>query len=142
MHITYRKIVGEQMSPAPPLLSRLMYSARPQNREVYYLLFDCIALQIPDAPYSGMLASFRLGLDCATPIRVSIGLSIAEPSGGQAGPIRYYLRRFLGSEQVRRLSRTECAFHVARLGWYILEPMVHMCSNRIVQRPVLDARGT
>jgi hypothetical protein len=43
------------------------------NREVYYLLFDCIALQILDAPYSGMLASLHLGLDCATPIQVSIG---------------------------------------------------------------------
>jgi hypothetical protein len=73
MHITYRKIVGEQMSPVPPLLSRLVYSAHLQNREVYYLLFDYIALQIPDAPYSGMLASLRLGLDCATPIRVSLG---------------------------------------------------------------------
>ena len=50
-----------------------MYSARFQNREVYYLLLDCIALKIPDAPYSGMLTSLRLGLDCNTSIRVSIG---------------------------------------------------------------------
>jgi hypothetical protein len=88
MHITYRKIVGEQMSPAPPLLSRLMYSARLQNREVYYLLFDCIALQIPDAPYSGMLASLRLGLDSHSSLN---RLSIARPSRGQARPMALLL---------------------------------------------------
>jgi hypothetical protein len=60
------------MGPAPQLLNRLMYSARLQNREIYCLLFDCIAIHIPDATYSGMLASLRLGLDCATPIRVLI----------------------------------------------------------------------
>jgi hypothetical protein len=123
MHITYRKIVGEQMSPAPPLLSRLMYSARLQNREVYYLLLDCIALKISDAPYSGMLTSLRLGLELCH-LHSSLNRDQAEDKLGQW---RYYSHRFLGSEQVRRLSRTECASHVARLRWYILEPMVHMC---------------
>jgi hypothetical protein len=42
------------------------------------------ALQIPDAPYSGILASLRLGLDSHLSLN---RLSIAGPSRGQAGPM-------------------------------------------------------
>jgi hypothetical protein len=68
MHIMYRKIVGEQMNPAPPLLSRLMYSARLQNREVHYLLFDHIALQIPDAPTLACSSLYVLDWTAPPPI--------------------------------------------------------------------------
>jgi hypothetical protein len=84
MHITYRKIVGEQMSPAPPLLSRLMYSAR-------LGLLSTLRLHCPSnsrRPLFWHARLFTSGLDSHSSLN---RLSIAGPSRGQAGPMALLL---------------------------------------------------
>jgi hypothetical protein len=148
MHITYRKIVEEPMSPAPPLLSRLMYSAHFQNREVYCLLFDCIALPIPDATYPGMLASLRFGLDCAIPIRASTSAingmeplqSGTEQRTSRANGVITYAN---SSARNRSGDYGEQGVLSCSLAWMTYSrTRVYLFSNRIVQRPVSEARGT
>lgn len=148
MHITYRKIVGEQMSPAPPLLSRLMYSARLQNRVVYCLLFDCVALHIPDATYSGMLTSLRFGLDCAISIRVSrSAINSMEPlqSGTEQGTSRANGVITYANSSARNRSGDygeQGVLSCSSVWMTYSRTRVYLFSNRIVQRPVSEARGT